>query len=77
MNKIFPKVENYEIEHLPVPWASKANGWWNGDMFEDWLRSASSEDSDGEVELRNFFIRYTEDIKKQAVDEYKKKVDSL
>lgn len=60
------------IETVLVPWAAKDNGFWNGDMFEDWLKSDSNDDPD--YEIKRFLRQRDQLIIRQTL---KKKLEEL
>lgn len=60
------KRELPETRIVLYPWASKARGFWNGDMFEDWLKSDSKDDA--ETEFKQFLRVRDKAIERQILN---------
>jgi len=63
------------IETVLVPWASNSNGFWNGDMFEDWLKSDDKNDPD--YEIKKFLRQRDAMIVRQTIKDVKNKLGTL
>ena len=64
-------IQEVVVKHEDLPWAAK-NGYVNGDIFEDWLRSTGSDDP--HYELKRFFRHRDHLLKQQVLEEAKKAV---
>ena len=63
-----------EIVYINFPWAT-VSGYFNGDIFEDWLRSPAQ--SEPEKRLKQFFKARDAKIYEQAKSEIEKKIKGL
>lgn len=58
----------HRIVNLPF---STVSGFWNGDIFEEWLKS---DEEDGYIQLKKFLRLRDDLIKKQAVNKLLRKM---
>lgn len=68
------KVIKEEVRYINFPWSS-VSGFFNGDMFEDWLKEDSNDDP--HYELKQFFRTRDVKIYQQAKKEIKKQLEEL